>query len=104
MAHMVLEITLKGCLVSVECSKCGCTIHAHEWADERFNFLRELFERGLVCCPECGGFTDASTFWESPSRNYYAARYTAPGYLDCTPWEYGTNRRTLLRELRALYG
>lgn len=30
-------------------------------------------------------------------------RYSAPGYLDCTSWEYDTNRRRLERTLRDLY-
>ena len=29
----------------------------------------------------------------------YLARLSAPGYLDCTDWEYGTDKHRLLRSL-----
>ena len=30
----------------------------------------------------------------------YIARLSAPGYLDCTDWEYGTNKRELVRRVK----
>lgn len=30
----------------------------------------------------------------------YLARLSAPGYLDCTDWEYGTNKRELVRRVK----
>lgn len=30
----------------------------------------------------------------------YLARLSAPGYLDCTDWEYGTNKRELVRRIK----
>ena len=34
----------------------------------------------------------------------YFGRYSAPGYLDCTPWEYSASRVELERLLTDLYG
>jgi hypothetical protein len=34
----------------------------------------------------------------------YVGRYSADGYLDCTPWEFDTNKRRLAKTLRDLYG
>lgn len=34
----------------------------------------------------------------------YFGRYSADGYLDCTPWEFDTNKRRLATTLRDLYG
>ena len=34
----------------------------------------------------------------------YFGRYSAPGYLDCTPWEYSASRVELERLLADLYG
>jgi len=34
----------------------------------------------------------------------YLGRYQAPGYMDCTDWHFGTNKRQLERELREAYG
>ena len=30
----------------------------------------------------------------------YLARLSAPGYLDCTDWEYGTDKRELTRRVK----
>lgn len=34
----------------------------------------------------------------------YFGRYSAPGYMDCTPWSFDTNGRRLQQELREMYG
>lgn len=104
MSFMKLQTTQKGRLVSCECAKCGATIYSHEWASWDFNNERDAMQDGTMRCPDCHGTADADTFWESPSRNYYACRYSASGYLDCTDWQYGKNRRALEREVRSLYG
>lgn len=96
---MEMVIYKKGRLASCECSKCGSTQYWHEWADDG---QAEDLKTG--CCRECGGELDPETFWESPSRNWYAGRYSMPGYLDCTDFSYGKNLRALRRELRELYG
>lgn len=101
---MQLQTTEKGRLVSCECAKCGATIYAHEWASLDFNGERNAMQDGRMRCQECAGAGDPDTFWESPSRNYYACRYSAPGYLDCTDWSFGKNRRALEREVRDMYG
>lgn len=93
---MELEVTQKGTLASIECSKCGCTQHWHEWCDEG-----QAEDLKHARCHECGGVMNEETYWESPSRNWYAGRLTEPGYLDCTTWEFDTNRQRLIRELRA---
>lgn len=36
--------------------------------------------------------------------NVYYGRYSAPGYMDCTSWSWGRNKRQLERELRSMYG
>jgi hypothetical protein len=42
---------------------------------------------------------------ENVQRRYgYLARMSAPGYMDCTDWIFGTNKRELMRELREMYG
>jgi len=96
---MQLEITHKGRLAIIECAKCGNTITWHEWAC--WGQAQDL----LTCqCPDCGGKTNPETYWESPSRNWYAGRYSMPGYLDCTDWEYGKNKQKLTKKLRELCG
>ena len=34
----------------------------------------------------------------------YIGRYSASGYMDCTDWDFGTNRRKLEKHLREMYG
>lgn len=34
----------------------------------------------------------------------YLGRYQAPGYMDATEWSFDTNYRTLVRDLRDMYG
>lgn len=99
---MELQVTQKGALYSAECAKCGATIFAHEWASWDPNELRDAMESGGRCCKECGGCADPETF--SYIGKHYAARYSMPGYLDCTEWTYGTNKRALIRDVRRGYG
>lgn len=99
MAFMELQISQKGRLASIECSKCGMTHYWHEWTSDG-----QAEDLKSSSCNECGRPLDPETYWKSPSRNYYAGRYSAPGYMDCTDWEYGKNKRALIRELKDLYG
>lgn len=104
MTHMEFEITWKGTLCSVECTHCWTTSYAHEWASWDFNAEREAMEKGLYNCQGCGRRVHPDTYRESKPQTYYGARYSAPGYLDRTEWLYGTNKRKLAHDCRALYG
>lgn len=105
MSFMQLEVTQKGQLYSCECVKCGATLYAHEWADFDPNERRDAMQAGTLACDQCGiGRADPETFGPVGKRKHYAARYSAPGYLDCTEWTFGTNRRALVREVREMYG
>ncbi len=99
MSFMQLFTYQKGRLASCDCAKCGMTNYWHEWTSDG---QAEDFKASR--CEECGSSLDADTYWESRSRNYYAGRYSAPGYMDCTSWSYGKNLRALKRELRDMYG
>lgn len=100
---MQLELTAKGALYSAECATCGATLYTHEWAHVDHNERRDAMQSGTLRCDECcTGRADPETFSKAP-RATYAGRYSAPGYLDCTEWNYGANRRALVRELRDLY-
>ena len=99
MSFMDLHIYQKGRLASCECERCGTTAYWHEWTSDG---QAEDLKTGR--CPECGGALDPETYWESRSRNWYAGRYSANGYLDCTDYQYGKNARKLAKELRDMYG
>lgn len=100
---MQLEITRKGSMAVAQCDKCGTDIVAHEFATWDFNGERDALQRGTMRCTECcTGRADAGTF-TIKGGGWYAGRYSAPGYLDCTAWEYDTNRRRLERTLRDLH-
>jgi len=101
MAFMELELISKGSLYSCECEKCGGTLFAHEWADDEFNEMRDAMMAGTLRCHHCSGKVNRSTF--SYLGKQYAGRYSASGYMDCTDWEYDTNKRRLERSLRSLY-
>ena len=104
MSFMNLEVTRKGKLYSAECRKCGATMFVHEFATWDNNAERDAMQDGTLRCRECAtGTADPETFHEH-SRPNYAARLSASGYLDCTDWSYGTNRRALEREVRQMYG
>lgn len=94
---MELELIRKGTLASCECEKCGCTNYWHEWID-----CGGADDLPNSRCTECGGKMDKETYWEG--KGWYAARYSAPGYLDCTDWHYGRNKRKLVAEVDELYG
>lgn len=96
---MQIEITAKGRLASCDCEKCGSTTSWHEWAD-----WGQAEDLKTATCQECGRSLDPETYWESPKRNYYAGRYNMPGYLDCTYWHYGTNKKKLINKLKDFYG
>jgi len=104
MSFMQPEITRKGALYTCECSRCGATMYTHEWATWDHNERRDAMQDGTLRCDECSaGYVDPDTF--GPMRGaYYAARLSASGYLDCTEWSYGTNKRALMRDLRDMYG
>jgi hypothetical protein len=97
---MELEVTAKGALYACECAKCGCTMFAHEWAHMDNNERRDAMQAGTLRCDTCCvGVADPKTFVACGQQ--YAARMTMPGYLDCTDWLFGTNRRELEREVRS---
>ena len=100
---MEMQITAKGALYTCECSKCGATLYTHEWATWDHNARRDAMQDGILRCDDCGGAADAGTFSAMPGK-YYAGRYSMPGFLDCTDWNYGRNKRALQRELREMYG
>ena len=99
---MELELTNKGALYCADCAKCGATLYAHEWAHAYNNDDRDALQAGTYRCDQCGGFADPETF--ASCGRQYAARYSAPGYMDCTEWTFGRNKRQLIREVRDLYG
>lgn len=100
---MEFQITRKGHLYSCDCGKCGRTLYAHEWASWDPNEERDAMQAGTLRCTECTGQADSSTFIDL-GAGWYAARYSMPGYLDCTDWSFGKNKRTLAREVREMYG
>jgi len=103
MAFMELEVTQKGATYSCECDKCGMTLYTHEFAYIDHNERRDAMASGTLHCDECCvGRANPETF--RYEGKMYAGRYSADGYLDCTPWMYGKNYRELVRELRELYG
>ncbi len=101
MPFMQLQLTPKGAFYACECSKCGATLFTHEWAHGDYNERRDAMKSGTLRCDNCSGHANAETFQKL--SNTYAGRYSAPGYLDCTDWEYGTNKSRLERYLRRLY-
>ena len=114
MAHFELQTTRKGALYSCECAKCGATMYSHEWAHDDHNERRDAMQTGTLRCDDCGvGRADPETFAQCKPggyniggdlRKFYACRYSAPGYLDCTDWSFGTNRRDLEKDVRQMYG
>jgi hypothetical protein len=104
MPHMELYLTPKGALYTADCDRCGASIYVHEWATPDNNADRDAMQAGTLGCPECAiGRADPETF-HAHGRKHYAARYSANGYMDCTDWHYGTNKRELIREVRDMYG
>lgn len=102
MTFMRIELTRKGALYCADCAKCGATLYSHEWAHGYNNDDRDALADGTYRCGECSGRADPETFMDCGKQ--YAARYSAPGYLDCTEWTFGRNRRDLIREVRSMYG
>lgn len=104
MSFMELYVYPKGALYFADCARCGATIYTHEWTAPDFNAERDAMQAGTLSCPHCGiGRADPATFGKA-KRPHYAARYSADGYMDCTDWNFGSNRRELVRETRAMYG
>ena len=98
---MELEMTRKGALYTCDCAKCGQTMYAHEWASNDPNGDRDAMQAGTLRCTECSGCADSETFCSA--GGHYAARYSMPGYMDCTEWSYGKNSRKLARDVRDFY-
>jgi len=96
---MQLFIYEKAPLYSANCDNCGATIFAHPHTG---TFEAEL-RAGKAPCSECT-IGHASPETVSYEGRQYAGRYSAPGYLDCTDWYYGTDADALEAELRELYG
>lgn len=93
----------KGQTYSADCAHCGATHVIHEWTTDAFNEERDAMQEGRMRCNECcSGSIDPDTFQDNGKQ--YAGRYSAPGYMDCTDWNYDTNKRRLERTLRELYG
>ena len=99
---MEMYIYEKGRTYCADCGKCGCTNYIHEWVTDAFNEDRDAMRAGAYRCEHCHGTTRADTFLDCGRQ--YAGRYSADGYMDCTDWHYGKNKRELERELRAMYG
>jgi hypothetical protein len=102
MEFMKLELLKKGALCAADCRKCGATLYCHEWATWDNNDMRDAMQNGTAQCPECHGTVDPETFTDCGRQ--YACRYSAPGYLDCTEYSYGKNKRKLMRDVREMYG
>ena len=103
MSFMDIYLVQKGALYSADCAKCGCTNYTHEWAYDDHNERRDAMQNGTLQCDQCAtGTVDPETFHGCGRQ--YAARYSANGYLDCTDWYYGKNKRDLVREVRDMYG
>lgn len=103
MSFMKLETAPKGATYTCDCARCGATLYTHEWAHIDHNERRDTMQAGTLLCDVCcNGHANPDTF--AQLHDHYACRYTAPGYLDCTDWEYGTDRRELERQVRSMYG
>lgn len=101
MVFMDLEMLQKGALYSCECAKCGMTLYTHEWADFDHNERRDAMQAGTLRCDDCSGKADPNTFYTWPRS--YAARMSADGYMDCTVWDFDTNKRRLAAQVRHGY-
>lgn len=99
---MQLQVFEKGALYSADCQRCGQTQYSHEWFHGDNNDRRDAMQAGTLGCDECGASVDPATFRDCGRQ--YAARYSAPGYLDCTDVHYGKNIKMLKREVREMYG
>lgn len=99
MSFMELFIYDKAPTFTAECERCGATLYAHPDTGCSEDDLRS----GAAQCDQCvSGHADPGTV--RYAGKLYAGRYSAPGYMDCTDWSYGKNKRELARELRAMYG
>jgi hypothetical protein len=95
---MELELLPKGATYFCDCAKCGTSLWTHEWINEDHNERRDAMAAGTLRCDECTGHADPATFLNGGKQ--YAARMSAPGYLDCTDWEFDTNKRRLMSAVR----
>lgn len=99
MPFMQRQTTNAGKLASIDCGKCGQTIHWHEWVHDG-----QAEDLKTTRCPECGGEPDPDTYWESESQTWFAGRFAAPGYMDCTDWDYSEDLNALEADLEEMYG
>ena len=103
MSFMNLYMADKGALWTADCERCGSSLFLHE----HVHGLAAMPDAEVCAnwkCDNCVvGFADESSVAKVP-RPQYAGRYSAPGYMDCTDWHYGSNYRELCRELEELYG
>jgi hypothetical protein len=53
-----------------------------------------------VCIGDFCGYLESVDYIK---RGWWA-RMSAPGYLDCSPWEFDTSERRIRRTMRDLYG
>jgi hypothetical protein len=102
MAFMELELMPKGATYFCDCAECSASLWTHEWVNEDHNQRRDMMAAGTLRCDHCTGHADPATFLNGGKQ--YAGRYSASGYMDCTEWEFDTNRRRLEKALRDMYG
>jgi len=103
MPHMQLQVIRKGALYTCECTRCRTSMYTHEFVNDDHNARRDAMAAGTLKCDDCPGHADKATYHEYP-RPQYAARLSAPGFMDCTDWHYGPNARKLAAEVRDAYG
>lgn len=103
MGFMQMQIYRKGTLYACDCPKCGATNYSHEWISDVVRNAPEMWIGAE--CDDCGRvFSGIESRDVIDCGKQYAGRYSAPGYLDCTSWSFNTNKRTLAKELRDMYG
>ena len=100
MAFMKLEVTAAAPTRHVDCPRCCTTIYEHAPSSEV-----SFGEDGGFECPQCGHQVEVDpTDIITEDKPQYAARYSAPGYMDCTDWWYGKDLEKLKAEVDEAYG
>jgi hypothetical protein len=103
MSFMQAVVYDKAPLYSADCARCGSTLYWHPYTSvgPLSDFKAATGEDAR--CSQCvAGTIDPETTREM--GEFYAGRYSAPGYLDCTDWSYGEDADALRAELNDLYG
>jgi len=88
-----------------------CALPEDLWTEEQLwntltiNTGRVLLDKHQMSVLTYGGEEEVLTLEDVVYiKSAWWGRYSAPGYLDCTDWQYDTNRRRLERTLRDYYG